>query len=103
MSLSLSHVITFYNSLWPNDTTIVSSLVRIMACRLFQKNDILSIGSLGTYCVKMLSLQRRDNERDGVSNYQPHDCLPNRLFSRRSKKILKLRVTGLCAQFTGER
>ena len=35
--------------------------------------------------------------RDGVSNYQPHDCLLNRLFRRRSKKTLKLRVTGLCA------
>ena len=37
------------------------------------------------------------NERDGVPNHQPHDCLPNRLFRRRSKKISKLRVTGLCA------
>ena len=34
---------------------------------------------------------------DSVSNHQPHDCLLNRLFSRRSKKISKLRVTGLCA------
>ena len=35
-------------------------------------------------------------ERDGVSNHQPHDCLLNGLFRRRSKKISKLRVTGLC-------
>ena len=27
-----------------------------------------------------LSLQWRHNDRDGVSNYQPHDCLLNRLF-----------------------
>ena len=33
---------------------------------------------------------------DGVSNRQPHDCLLNRLFRRRSKKIYKFRVTGLC-------
>ena len=33
----------------------------------------------------------------GVSNHQPHDCLHNRLFRRRSKKISKLCVTGLCA------
>ena len=33
----------------------------------------------------------------GVSNHQPHDCLLNRLFRRRSKKTSKLRVTGLCA------
>ena len=32
-----------------------------------------------------------------VSNHQPHDCLLNRLFRRRSKKASKLRVTGLCA------
>ena len=35
------------------------------------------------------------NERDGVSNNQPHDCLLNRLFRCRSKKTSKLRVTGL--------
>ena len=39
----------------------------------------------------------RHNGRDGVSNHQPHDCLLNRLFGRRSKKTSKLRVTGLCA------
>ena len=39
----------------------------------------------------------RHNGRDGVSNHQPHDCLLNRLFRRRSKKTSKLRVTGLCA------
>ena len=45
----------------------------------------------------ILSLQWRHNGRDGVSNHQPHDCLLNRLFKRRSKKTSKLRVTGLCA------
>ena len=43
------------------------------------------------------SLQWRHNERDVVSNHQPHVCLLNRLFRRRSKKASKLRVTGLCA------
>ena len=42
------------------------------------------------------SLQWSHNERDGVSNHQRLDCLLNRLFSRRSKKTSKLRVTGLC-------
>ena len=42
------------------------------------------------------TLHSRHNERDGVSNHQPHDCLPNRLFRRRSKKTSKLRVTALC-------
>ena len=41
-------------------------------------------------------LQWRHNERDGVSNHQPHDCLLKRLFWRRSKKTSKLCVTGLC-------
>ena len=43
------------------------------------------------------ALQWRHNERDSVSHHQPHDCLLNRLFRRRSKKTSKLRVTGLCA------
>ena len=34
--------------------------------------------------------------RDGDSNHQPHDCLHNRLFRRRSKKTPKLHVTDLC-------
>ena len=33
-----------------------------------------------------------------VSNQQPHDCLLNCLFRRRSKKTSKLRVTSLCAR-----
>ena len=44
-----------------------------------------------------MSLQWRHNGRDSVSNHQPHDCLLNRLFRRRSKKTSKLRVTGLWA------
>ena len=43
------------------------------------------------------ALRWRHNGRDSVSNHQPHDCLLNRLFRRRSKKTSKRRVTGLCA------
>ena len=43
------------------------------------------------------SLPWRHNGRDSVSNHQPHDCLLNRLFRRRSKKTSKVGVTGLCA------
>ena len=46
---------------------------------------------------KSESLPWRHNEHDGVSNHQSHGCLLKRLFRRRSKKTLKLRVTGLCA------
>ena len=42
------------------------------------------------------TLRWRHNGRDSVSNLQPHNCLLNRLFRRRSKKTSKLRVTGLC-------
>ena len=47
-----------------------------------------------TYSVR--PLQWRHNGHDSVSNHQPHDCLLNRLFRRRSKETPKLRVTGLC-------
>ena len=43
------------------------------------------------------SFHWRHNERDGVSNHQPHDCLRDCLFRHRSKKTSKLRATGLCA------
>ena len=43
------------------------------------------------------TFQWRNNGHDSVSNHQPHHCLLHHLFSRRSKKTSKLRVTGLCA------
>ena len=44
----------------------------------------------------LVTLQWRHNGRDGVSNHRRLDGLLNRLFRRRSKKTLKLCVTGLC-------
>ena len=44
-----------------------------------------------------LPLGWRHNDHAGVSNHQPHGCLLNRLFRRKSKQTSKLRVTGLCA------
>ena len=35
------------------------------------------------------SLQWRHNERDGISNNQPHDCLLNRLFKAQIKENIK--------------
>ena len=43
-----------------------------------------------------VSFQCRQNERDGVSNHQTHDCSLSWLFRRKSKETSKLRVTGLC-------
>ena len=56
-------------------------------------------------CLSRQSLQWRHNERDCVSNHQPHDCLLNCLFRRGLKKTSKLRVTGHCvgnSPVTGE-
>ena len=61
--------------------------------------------SFGNISYIAQTLQWRHNGHDGVSNHQPHDCLPNRLFKRRPKKTLKLCVTGLCvgnSPVTGE-
>ena len=51
------------------------------------------------------TLHWRHNERDGISNRQPHDCLLNCLFRRWSNKTSKLHVTDLCvgnSPVTGE-
>ena len=58
---------------------------------------IIYFSYLTVHLVTVMSLLWRHSRRDGVSNHQPHDCLLNRLFRRRSKKTSKLRVTGLCA------
>ena len=47
--------------------------------------------------VSLWALQWCHNKHSGISNHQPYDCLLNHLFRRRSKRILKLRFTGLCA------
>ena len=70
---------------------------------------------LGTYIDSRLTstyhtcpcytLHWRHNGHDSVTNHQTHHYLLNRLFRRRSKKISKLRVTGLCegnSPVTGE-
>ena len=45
---------------------------------------------------QLSTLQWRHNERDGVSNHRRPDFLLDRLFRRRSRKIPKLCLTGLC-------
>ena len=53
--------------------------------------------SAGPLWGEFAALLWRHNVHDGVSNHQPHECLLNRPYRRRSKKTSKLRVTGLCA------
>ena len=70
-----------------NDRRVKLSVI----CRL-QSNTTLYIGDTSPS-----PLQWCHNARDDVWNHQPHDCLLNRLFRRKSKKTSKIRVTGLCA------
>ena len=49
-------------------------------------------------------LQWRHNERDGVSNHQPRDCLLNCLFKAQIKENIKAsRHWALWGEFTGDR
>ena len=76
---------------------VINVAYHIVAWRLCLSRSLSLAISVFLSSSFYISLQWRHNGRDGVSNYQPHDCLLNHLFRRRSKKISKLRVTGLCA------
>ena len=57
--------------------------------------------SISSMCCS--TLQWPHNERIGVSNHQPHDCLLNRLFKAQIKVNIKApRHWPLCVEFTGE-
>ena len=50
------------------------------------------------------TLQWSHNERDGVSNHKPHDCLLNRLFKARIKQNIKApRHWHLCGELPAQR
>ena len=94
-------------SLWrhcnyPRETKKIASVQdELMATKtqsgIILTNDALDIGNLNLASANStIPLEWRHNVLDCVSNHQPHDCLLNRLFRRRSKKTSKLRVTGLC-------
>ena len=79
--------------------------IKIVAKGIYTIIELLAhkpceIGPCSHVCPNQYSrgpLRWRHNGHDSVSNRQPHDCLLNRLFRRRSKKTSKRRVTGLCA------
>ena len=82
----------------------IRKLFVMLLCHMFNKETVFELIDanlrLMHCCVwhnVMQSLRWRHNGRDSVSNHQPHDCLLNGLFRRRSKKTSKLYVTGLCA------
>ena len=68
--------------------------------RLWCNENTLTFRSIAA-CNSPAPLRWRHNGHDNVSNHQPHHCLLNRLFRRRSKKISKLHVTGNSPE-TGE-
>ena len=47
-------------------------------------------------CIYIYLQHYNDVIMDSISNQQPHDCLLNHLFRRRSEKTSKLRITDLC-------
>ena len=61
-------------------------------------HNFADVSSPGTCHPWPNALRWRYNGHDGVSDHQPRDSLLNRLFSPRSKKTSKLRVTVLCAR-----
>ena len=65
--------------------------------RSIQTVDTVRKHSIQVKIGDFFSLRWRHNDHASVSNHQPHGCLLNRLFRRKSKKTSKLRVTGLCA------
>ena len=81
-------------SMYGHNVEILSAkqFLRLMSCK-FQIQISWVRCSIG---FEFVFLWKYHNDHDGVSNHQPHGCLLNRLFRRRSKKTSKLRVTGLC-------
>ena len=82
--------------LFPSLNTLLIALPQMTAFRPFFCCHDSMISVTFDDSSSLESLRWRHNERDNVSNHQPHDCLLNRLFRRRSKKTSKLRVTDLC-------
>ena len=85
------------NNYWYSTSFIETLLMILMRVNLLFKllccNRLIKM----SLTISMFALRWRHNDHAGVSNHQPHGCLLNRLFRRKSKKTSKLRVTGLCA------
>ena len=108
-SISPTETISF-DTLIPDDAYIFlqpeSPLVQIIISHQFDVNvlnwPMPLCSQLGRkeHLDKHKILQWRHNGHDSVSNHQPHGCLLNRLFRRKSKKT-SLRHWPLCGEFTG--
>ena len=83
---------------WKISAMVALLCIWYMSLRISELASTESVPFLGRllHFILRKSLRWRHNDQDGVSNHQPHGCLLNRLFRRRSNKTSKLRVTGLC-------
>ena len=92
MNILKNIVLEYYSS---TDFPVLVLVCSVLAPALCPTDGLIPRIGWDDFFWQFFSLQWRRNETDGVSNYQSHDCLLNRLFRRRSKKTSKLRVTGL--------
>ena len=103
-NLKISYILLTYYQLnpwkqisvkfWSNDNQFIEKKENAI-CKMV--SNLLRLEHVKLPCSGHgISLWWPHNERDGVLNYQPHDCLLKRLFRHRSKKTSKLRVTDLC-------
>ena len=74
---------------------VFPSVFCIRCCQQGVRSQIVDSNAY-KHLYRVSTLLWRHNDHDCGSNYQPHGCLLNRLFRRKSKKTSKLRVTGLC-------
>ena len=80
--------------------TGTNTLLTIKLASSIGKKSVFTQGIMALWSY-IIARHYSHNEHNGISNYQPHDCLPNCLFRRISKKTSKLRVTdSLCGEFT---
>ena len=86
------------SALFPTAVTGIRNFPDFIDMRITRLHPTIMESVQWQWCsLQWCALPWRHNGRDSVSNHQPHDCLLNRLFRRRSKKTSKLRVAGLCA------
>ena len=104
----LAQLFWLVSKLWP-DMSISVFVRAIIFCEIWIISSILvcemglwyHMNIMHVYCLlcflSLLTLEWPHNGLDSVLNHQPHDCLLNYLFRRKSKKTSKLRAIGICA------
>ena len=86
----------FHWTIWYSAASVKQTWIQCVTCDpniCHDRNIFITDSTRGCHNTD-LSLLWHHNGHDGISNHQPHDCLLNCLFRRRSKKTSKLHVTG---------